>query len=217
VAGKLYRIPMGINPEECQFADGDAHDSDSVLAVGPLVENSGFTDLIEAFGMLRDRGRMARLTIIGEGPYEATLRSQIDSRRLASRVHLMGGVSRSELATLMRMHTAMAIPWIADDHDRDLLANLVLEAMAIGLPVLSTDLPGIRELIDDGMSGRVIRPRDPRWLAGALETLFDSPEVREGLARQARSTVERRFDASRNVSHLMQLFFEVVARKRLAT
>jgi colanic acid/amylovoran biosynthesis glycosyltransferase len=217
VADKLYRIPMGINPDESRFADAECHDSDSVLAVGPLVENSGFTDLIDAFAMLRDRGRIARLTIVGEGPCEHELRAHIERLRLSTRVHLLGGVSRTELFTLMRVHTALAVPWVADDHERDVLANLVLEAMAVGLPVLATDLPGIRELIDDGMSGRVIRPHDPRWLAGALETLFDSREVREGLAHQARNAVEREFAASRNVSHLARLFFQAVSRNRLTT
>jgi colanic acid/amylovoran biosynthesis glycosyltransferase len=217
IAEKLHRIPMGVNPDESRFASAECHDSDSVLAVGPLVEKSGFTDLIEAIGMLRDRGRVARLTIIGEGEFEATLRNQIDRYRLGRSIRLIGAVSRSELTTLMRVHTAMALPWVADDRDRDLLANMVLEAMAVGLPVLSTDLPGIRELIDDGRSGRVISPHDPLWLAGVLETLFDSPVLREHMACRARCKVERRFDASRNALQLAQLFSEAVATKRLAT
>ena len=217
VAKKLHRIPMGVNPKEWQFTPAECNDSTSVLAVGPLVEKSGFTDLIEAIGMLRDRGRVARLTIVGEGEFEATLRAQIERFRLTRNVRLIGDVSRSEMNMLMRVHTAMALPWFADERDRDLLANMVLEAMAVGLPVLSTDLPGIRELIEDGVSGRVISPHDPRWLAGVLETLFDSPVLREHMAWRARHKVERRFAASRNVSHLAQLFVEAVSRQRLTT
>jgi colanic acid/amylovoran biosynthesis glycosyltransferase len=129
---------------------------------------------------------------------------------------LIGGVSRSELTTLMRVHTAMALPWVADDGDRDRLANIVLEAMAVGLPVLSTDLPGVRELIDDGMNGRMISPHDPLWLAGVLETLFDSPVLRQHMALRARRKVEWQFAATRSVSQLAQLFSEAVARKAQA-
>jgi glycosyltransferase involved in cell wall biosynthesis len=216
-AHKLHRIPMAINPDDWRFAEAECHDCDSVLAVGPLVRKSGFTDLIEAIGILRDRGRIARLTIVGEGEFEDVIRAEIDRYGLASAVQLIASVSRRELATLMRVHTAMALPWVADDRDRDVLANMVLEAMAVGLPVLSTDLPGIRELIDDGLSGRVISARDPLWLAGALETLFDSPELRERMARRARTKVERLFTATRNVSDLARLFFEAVATRRLAS
>src|SRR5262249_60592376 len=66
-AGKLHRIPMSLNPEDYRFSGPEYHDSDSILAVGPLIEKSGFSDLIESVGILRDRRRVARLTIFGEG------------------------------------------------------------------------------------------------------------------------------------------------------
>lgn len=214
---KLHRIAMGVNPDEHRFSAPECHDSDSVLAIGPLVEKSGFTDLIEAVGTLRDRGRVARLTIIGEGPFEDALRAQIDRCRLAGRVQLLGGLSRSELAMVMRTHTALVLPWVTDDRDRDVLANVVIEAMAIGLVVLSTEVSGIRELIDDGLSGRVISPRDPLWLAGALETLFDNPELRARMASRARNKIARLYSAPRNVAQLARLFGRTVARQRMAT
>jgi glycosyltransferase involved in cell wall biosynthesis len=214
---KFHRIPMGIDPNECRFFEPERHDSNSVLAIGPLIEKSGFTDLIEAIGILRDRGRAARLTIVGEGEFEEALRARIERCLLTTRVQVLGGISRSDLTTLMRTHTAMVLPWAADDCDRDVLANAVLEAMAAGVVVVSTDLPGVRELIDDGMNGRVINPRDPLWLAGALDTLFDCPELCQRMAWRARTKVEKRFVAAQNVSHLANLFFDAVARKRLAT
>ena len=214
-AGKLHRIPISVNPEECRFSEAESHDPDSILTVGPLVEKSGFTDLIEAVRILRDGGRVARLTILGEGEFEEALRARIDRCRLASSVQLMGGVSRRELAMLMRTHTVMVLPWAADG-DRDMLAYLVLEAMAAGILVLSTDVPSIRELIDDGLSGRVISPRDPVGLAGALETFFDSPQLRESMTWNARTNVELMFTARRNVSYLASLFGGAVAGRPLA-
>ena len=214
---KLHRIPMGVNPEECRFFDSKNRDSYSILTVGPLVEKSGFTDLIEAVRILRDRGRVVRVTIVGEGELEETLRARIDRCGLASSVELAGSVSHRELATLMRTHTVMVLPWAPDDGDREILANLVLEAMATGLLVLSTDGPSIRELIDDGLSGRVISPHDPIGLAGALETFFESPQLRNSMTWNARTNVERMFTAQRNVSQLASLFGEAVAGKPLAT
>jgi glycosyltransferase involved in cell wall biosynthesis len=89
--------------------------------------------------------------------------------------------------------------------------------MAVGLVVLTTDVPGIHELVDDGLSGRVINPRDPLWLAGALETLFDSRELRGRMATRARSKVVRLFSAPRNASQLARLFGRTVGRQKMAT
>jgi colanic acid/amylovoran biosynthesis glycosyltransferase len=216
-APKVHRIPMGVDPEECWFSEAESHDSDSILAVGPLVEKSGFCDLIEAIRILRDRGRVARLTILGEGTFEEALRARIAECRLDGSVQLLGSVSHRELAMLMRAHTLMVLPWAADDGDRDVLANLVLEAMAGGLLVLSCDVPSIRELIDDGLSGRVLSPCDPLGLAGALETLLDSPELRERMTWRARTKVERMFTARQHASHLASLFMGAVARKPLTS
>ena len=107
----------------------------------------------------------------------------------------------------------MVLPWTADHGDRDVLSNLVLDAMAAGLPVLSTDGPSVRELIDDGLNGRVFNARDPLGLAGALETFFGSPALRESMASNARQTVERVFAARRNVSQLATLFAGAIAGK----
>jgi glycosyltransferase involved in cell wall biosynthesis len=217
VAEKIQSIHMGIDLDECRFSAAENHDSDSVLAVGPLVEKSGFADLIDAIAMLRDRGQAARLTIVGEGELEQELHAQIQRRGLGDRATLLGGRSRHELGILMRVHTVMALPWVADERDRDVLANLVLEAMAVGLVVISIDLPGIRELVEDGMNGRLIRPRDPLWLAGALETLLDNPGLRQRMALQARAQVERRFAAGSNASDLARLFNETVIENTIAT
>jgi glycosyltransferase involved in cell wall biosynthesis len=217
VARKLHRVAMGIDPKEYRFSEPGCHDANSVLATGPLVPTSGFSDLIEAIGILRARGRVACLTIVGEGELEEALRAQIERGGLGDCVQLLSGTSRDQLAMLMRMHTALVVPWVGNDCDHDVLPHVVLEAMAVGAVVLSTDVPGIRELIDDGMTGRVISPRDPVGLAGALETLFEFRDLRERMACRARAKVEKRFTASRNVSQLAGLFMEAVVRKGLIT
>ncbi len=213
VAGKLHRIPMGIDPSARRFCHPDAHDTSSVLAFGPLVRESGFADLVEAIAILRDRGRTIRLTIVGQGAFEPALRAQIDGLGLTDRV-LVLATAQTELITLMNAHTAMVLPWVTDDADRDVLASVVLDAMATGIVVLSTDFAPIRELIDDGVTGRVIDSCDPAWLAGALEGVFDSPDLRGRMAVQARTMVERQFTASRNVSRLARLFVKSAAGNR---
>jgi len=216
MARKLHRVPMSIDPKAYRFSEPECHNSNSVLAIGPLVPGSGLTDLLDATALLRSRGRVVPLTIVGEGELEETLRATIERDGL-DYVHLVSGVSSGQLAMLMRMHTAVVVPWSGDNGGHDALAHVVLEAMAVGAVVLSTDLPGIRELIDDGLTGRVIAPGDPVGLAGALETLFEYPELRERMATRARAKIEKRFTAARNVSHLAGLFMDAVVKNGLTT
>jgi glycosyltransferase involved in cell wall biosynthesis len=207
---KLHRIPMSVDPLDYEFT-GRAHLRHAILTVGPLVEESGFVDLIEAMRLLRDRGVSARATIVGEGEFEPALRARIARYGLGGQIEIRSQTSARELAAMIQTHTVMVLPWAADHGDRDALANLVLDAMAAGLPVLATDGPSIRELIDDGLNGRVLNAQDPLGLAGALETYFSSCRLRESVASNARTTVERAFGVTRNVAHLANLFSGTVA------
>lgn len=211
VAGHVYRVYRGVNVERFPFCAETGRDADSVLAVGPLVQASGFEDLIDAIGILRDRRPApVRLTIVGAGASVQKLKARIISRRLGDRVVLLGGDAESGLATplstLMRAHTLMALPY------RRLpsscgggVPGALLEAMAMGLPVVSTSVDAISEVIDDGWTGRLIAPREPHWLAGALETLLDNVRLRVHMATNARHEVERSFDRTRSVSELARL------------
>ena len=214
-ADKLHRIPMSVDPDEFRFSKTANDEWPSILTIGPLAGSSGFDDLIDAIRILRDCGRLVHLTIVGDGGFDEALRARIDRAGLSERVRVIANASRRELAMLMREHTVLALPWTVGDADREVLANLVLEAMAGGLPVLSTDVPSIRELIDDGLTGRLISARDPSGLAGALETFFGNPRLCESFAAKARTTVERVFTARDNVSRLANLFVDAVARPQL--
>ena len=201
---------MSVDPQDYEFARR-GHLRNAILTVGPLVEQSGFVDLIEAMRILRGRGLAAQATIVGEGEFEAPLRACIDRHGLTGHVDIIATVSRCELAALIQTHTVMVLPWTADHRDRDVLSNLVLDGMAAGLPVLSTDGPSIREFIDDGLNGRVFEAGDPVGLAGALETFLGSARLRERIASNARTTVERVFAARENVAHLANLFSGTMA------
>jgi glycosyltransferase involved in cell wall biosynthesis len=217
VAGHVHRIYRGIDVEGLPFCAEGGRDADSVLAAGPLVQASGFEDLIDAIAILRDRRPApVRLTIVGAGASVHKLKARIVAHRLGDRVALLGGDAESGLAAplsrLMRSHTVMALPY------RRLpsscgggVPGVLLEAMAMGLPVVSTSVDGIAEVIDDGWTGRLIAPREPHWLAGALETLLDNVRLRVRIATSARQEVERSFDQSRNASELARLLSSAAA------
>jgi glycosyltransferase involved in cell wall biosynthesis len=209
-ADKLHRIPMSIYAADYEFPER-SHLRNAILSVGPLVEQSGFVDLVDAMRILRSRGVMARATILGDGHFGPVLRARIDRLGLTRQVAIVPSGSRRDLEALIQTHTVMVLPWIGDQGDRDELSNLVLDAMAGGLPVLSTDGPSIREMIDDGVTGRIVSACDPLGLAGALETFFGSSRLRESMASNARVTVEDTFAARRNASQLATLFAGAIA------
>ncbi|HQT85983.1 MAG: colanic acid biosynthesis glycosyltransferase WcaL [Acidiphilium sp. 37-64-53] len=166
-----------------------------VLSVGRLVPKKGHDDLIEACALLRDAGVAFRCMIVGAGPLHAELAALIERHDLAGTVTLEGAMTHAALIDLYRRATLFALaPRIADDGDRDGIPNVIAEAMAIGVPVVSTDVSGIPEVVRDGETGRLVPPRDARALADAMGRLLADPDQAQALAAAARALLERDFD-----------------------
>src|SRR5436190_1380670 len=143
-----------------------------IVTVGRLVEKKGFADLVEACALLKSRGAPFRCDIIGTGPLEPALAALILERQLQDHVHLVGPRPRSEVVALVRGAAVFAAPCVvASDGDRDCLPTVLVEAMALGTPCVSTDVTGIPELLADDC-GIVVPQHDPANLAAALERLL---------------------------------------------
>lgn len=171
-----------------------------ILGVGQLKERKGFTPLIRACGLLRDQGRRFRCRIVGEGPQRPELEELIRVESLEGLVELSGALPHEEVVELYRKATLFALPCIrTSEGDVDGIPNALAEAMAMEIPVVSTDLPGVRELVSDGFNGVLVPEGDPAALAAAMGRLLDRPELREALGRQGRRTVVETFDAESNV------------------
>jgi glycosyltransferase involved in cell wall biosynthesis len=216
----IHRIYRGVDLGTFRYGADPFHDSSAVLTVCPLVEDSGVADLIEALAILRDRRPEGiRATIVGDGELEADLRARIAALRLGDCVTMLRGpVESSRLLSLMRTHAVMALPYtVLPGGGRDGVPPVVLEAMAVGLPVISTSVVGVSEVLEDGWTGRLVSPNDPKWLAGAVETLLDNVRLRTRMATDARAQVESYFGLSRNVARLARLFASAPAERHIAT
>lgn len=184
-----------------------------VVSVGRLVETKGFPELIEACRLLRQRGVACRCRIIGRGPLGPSLRRQILRLGLEGVVTIEDEMPQEQLRGLYAEASIFALPCVvARNQDRDGIPNVLLEAMAMELPVVSTRVSGIPELIVDGVNGRLVPEHDPKALADAIEHLVSNPSVRRALGTQARASVCARFDVRRNVGELAQLFRERALR-----
>lgn len=178
-----------------------------ILSVGRLVPKKGHDDLVAACALLRDRGIAFRCRIVGEGPLRAELQAQITASGLEGIVTLDGAMTHADLITLYGTADAFALaPRITEDGDRDGIPNVIAEAMAIGVPVVSTSVSGIPELVRDGETGRLVPPRDPAALATAIEaTLADRAQARR-LAAAGRARLEGEFDLWKTTRRLHALF-----------
>lgn len=196
--------------------ESDAKQSPLILAVGRLVEKKGFDVLLRACALLHDRGRDFRCQIVGKGDRRAELEALIGDLGIGARVDLLGPMPREQLLSLLPRASIFAAPCrIGGDGNRDGLPTVLIEAMATGLPVISTPVTGIPELVRDGRTGLLVPENDPYRLAAAIERLLDQPRLAETLARAGRRRVEQSFDLGRNVAELHARFEERAHALRL--
>jgi glycosyltransferase involved in cell wall biosynthesis len=180
-----------------------------ILSAGRMVEKKGFTYLVEACRRLRDQGYEFNCLIIGGGDPQHTeeIRSLIERLNLEKVVTLQQAVTQEELRRIYERATLFALPCqIIESGDRDGIPNVLVEAMAMELPVVSTGISGIPELIEHRENGLLVPQRDAAALAEAIGELLENPALRYQLGRAARVTVRRNFDARQNIRALRNLF-----------
>ena len=209
--GKVHCIYHGLDVSQFNFDLSAKADSAEpvILSVARLVEKKGLGDLIAAADILRRRGRVFQVEIIGSGPLRRTLQAQAERLGLADRVRLPGAQAHEAVCLAYQRASVFALPCIvASNGDRDGIPNVLLEAMASGVPVVSTPVSGIPELVESEVDALLVPPNDPAALAEAIDKLLASQELRESLARAARAKIESSFSLHASADRLLALFGE---------
>ncbi len=174
-----------------------------ILSVGRFVPKKGFPVLIRALHQLRARGYKFHCHLIGGGEMEIELRSLIKKLKMEDRIELFGAMSQEELFDYYRRADIFALACeVQSDGDRDGIPNVIVEAMALGIPVVSTKISGIPECVAEGVSGVLVAEKDPAACANGIAALLDRPEWAKQLGQAGRAKVERDFDALRNVKKI---------------
>jgi glycosyltransferase involved in cell wall biosynthesis len=218
---KVHCVYHGLNAEFAELlgaAGGAARPSVKkegrlrALGVGRLVEKKGFDVLVEACGILRRREVPFEAVIVGErGEHEAEIRRRIEALNLGDSIRLAGPLEQERLLEEYRSAGVFCLPCrVLDNGDRDGIPNVLVEAMACGLPVVTTHVSGIPEIIKDGVNGQLVPPDDPAALADALLRIDADRQLARRLSIQARATVRERFDGDRFAAQLAALFREVL-------
>ncbi len=179
----------------------------TIVSCGQLERYKGMHLLVDACARVAERGVAFACWIVGDGPERPRLQRQIERLGLAGRVHLTGPQPHAEVAALYRRADlfALASELAGRSGRRDVIANVIVEAMAAGLPVVASHIPGVEELVDDGETGYLFRPNDVERLAEAIWRLAEDPAERLRMGQAARRRVLRDFDNSRNVRGLAEL------------
>jgi glycosyltransferase involved in cell wall biosynthesis len=181
----------------------------SIVAVGTLHEVKGQTHLVEACRRLVADGVHVRCELIGDGPDREALAAQIQAAGLADAVRLAGVLPHDQLAERMRAADVLVAPSVpSSDGRREGLPVVLMEAMATGLAVVASDLSGIPELVEDGVTGLLTPPGDPAAIAAALARLAREPDLRRRLAAAGRGRVQAEFDQTLSAQRLVDLFRE---------
>ncbi len=188
-----------------------------ILAVGRFVEKKGFADLIDACALLKAAGVPFHLSIVGEhGDQLESIRGKIREYALGDRIELQGPVTHDELRRLYHQSAIFALPClVAADGDRDGIPNVLAEAMATGLAVVTTAVSGIPELVRDQIDGLMAPERDPPALASALQQLLQDAALRQRLGAAARARVCQVFDSNKTTLQLKALFLNVMQREEV--
>lgn len=185
------------------FSQNNRH----ILSVGRLVAKKGFSVLLDALALLKQRGVSMRCTLVGDGGLRGQLLEQIERLNIQDVIDMVGPMPQPEIIKFMKSANMMIAPSvISEDGDRDGLPTVLLESMALGTPVISTQVAGIPELVQDGVTGLCVPPNDPEALADAIERLLDDPELCKTLSLNSRALIEREYDEDKNVAVLQQLF-----------
>jgi glycosyltransferase involved in cell wall biosynthesis len=204
-ADRIHRIYNGLNLAEFRRADFSSA-SPMIVAVGRLIDKKGFADLIQACRLLVERGRPFRCQIIGEGPLEEKLQQQIEDLNLRDSVELSGPKPQPEIRKYLVAGTVFVLPSVIDpEGGMDNLPTVIMEAMATGLPVVSTVIGGIPEMVIDNETGFLVPAGDARALADAIEKVVVDPSLARRLGEKGHKRACELFSIEKNVRELLSL------------
>lgn len=185
-----------------------------IVSVGRLIEKKGHEYLLLALRHLKAEGRHFRCAIVGDGPLDGVLRRRVREFNLEREVTLTGTVPQVEVRALLERADVFCLASIVAAHgDRDGVPVALMEAMAMGIPPVSTRVSGIPELVSDGESGLLVPERDPAALAAALARLIDDASFRERVGATARSKVREQFSLQIEVRKLAERFASEIERR----
>ncbi len=206
-ASKIVIVRNGIDLLRFVPNGAGPHTPFTLLCVARLIEKKGHAVLIDACRRLRDRGHSFQCLIVGQGILGRRIRDLIQQAGLQDEVHLLGPKKQGEILDLYHSSDLFVLPCqVTADGNRDGLPVSIVEALACGLPVVSTPVTGIPEAVKHGENGLLMPAGDPESLADGIESLMHDREIYERFRAAAHRSVQTQFDIQATAGQLSQLF-----------
>jgi glycosyltransferase involved in cell wall biosynthesis len=178
-----------------------------ILSVGRLVEKKGFQDLLEALFIVKKSGEEFQCAIYGDGPLAKQLEEWIEGHGMTGEVSLKGDRTQQELISVYQDAALFILtPILTEDGDRDGIPNVLVEAMAVGLPVITTAVSGIPELVEHNRNGLLYQSHDVQSIASGIIELLRNAEKRRKLGEAGSKKVREQFDVTQAAKRLKSLF-----------
>lgn len=212
---KLHVVHNGIDLDEFQPVGTESATAGPplILSASRLVEKKGYLDLVAACRQLKERGHDFRCVIYGEGPVYGELAAQIQQQQLEECVTLAGVYTHEEMRRIMPQAAIFALtPFVTQDGDRDGIPTSLAEAMACGVPVVSTTVAGVPELVTHGRNGLLSAPRQIAEIADNLSILLNDTAKRRQYGQAARETIVAEFNLQTGAHQLADLYRATVDR-----
>jgi glycosyltransferase involved in cell wall biosynthesis len=204
---RIHTVHLGIDPSGLPPRRRMAAEFTIVCTASGLAEKKGVRYLVEACATLKGSGRRFRCMIAGrdvDGTALAALRDQLGQAGLGREVEALGLVPSRALLALVASADVFVLPAIqTETGEMDGVPVSLMEAMALGVPVVSTPVSGIPELVEDGKTGFLVPPGDAQALANALDRIADDRASAETVARRGQDRVMAEFTISRSVDRLL--------------
>lgn len=206
-SNKVSCIYHGLDTKKYSRKNELSPSSHVILSVGQLKERKGFPYLVEACALLMKKNLDFQCLIIGEGPMRTELESQIKELGLDGKVRLLGAITPEEVIEQYEKANVFVLPAIlGTDGDRDGIPNVILESMSMEIPVISTNHSGIPEVVENGVNGLLVPPKDSKALADALCSVIENPVWGREMGKNGRKVIVEKFDPENNALLLLNRF-----------
>lgn len=209
-ASKIHRVYNGMKLYSLSESD-QCSKTPLILTVGRAIEKKGFSDLLDSCACLHRDGIDFKCQIVGGGPLEPSLRQQIQDLALDSQVEILGSLPLAVVRKKLQEASVFVLPCVAETGGgMDNLPTVILEAMEACLPVVSTHVAAVPEMVQDGKTGLLVDERHPQQLARALRELLLDPDQRKRMGASGRQFAEQHFAVDVTVAQLRQHLIQVL-------
>ncbi|NES87379.1 MAG: colanic acid biosynthesis glycosyltransferase WcaL [Moorea sp. SIO2B7] len=207
---KIEIIRCGVDSSQYEFLEKEKLNHPPVIgSLARLVEKKGMDSLVMALSNLQQKNFDFSLEIAGDGPLIEFIKELVSENDLDSKVKFKGAIAHDKVFSWLSNLDIFVLASKKDSNgDQDGIPVVLMEAMAVGIPVISTDISGIPELIQDGVSGFLALPNDPESLSQAIEKLFNLTQPVSQITKVAKRRINEEFDKNINIDRLLKVFNE---------